>query len=208
VREEDAGRIFTKNVKIRPASFLLFAAAIGLALRLAFALGYWTGQPLTRDEREYLSLARSLASGHGFTYDEDLLRQDPDPFSRAPGYPAFLAIAGGGQGPVADVPALVKVAQAGVGALGVVVIGLVACQMAGATAGAAAALIAALYPPLVWIAGYAYSEAIAWPLGLAAVWIFNRLAAPADRARVGGAVACGLLIGLALLVRGPEALLA
>ena len=43
---------------------------VGLALRLAFGLSYWNGQPLTRDELEYLSLARSLAAGHGFVYDE------------------------------------------------------------------------------------------------------------------------------------------
>ena len=36
----------------RPSSSWLAAAAIvGLALRLAFALGYWNAQPLTRDER-------------------------------------------------------------------------------------------------------------------------------------------------------------
>ena len=39
------------------------AALVGFALRLAFGLVYWTHQPLTRDEREYLSLARSLAAG-------------------------------------------------------------------------------------------------------------------------------------------------
>jgi radical SAM protein with 4Fe4S-binding SPASM domain len=58
--ENEAGPFFTKNVKKGPALFLI--AVLGLALRLAFSLGYWTGQPLTRDEQEYLSLARSLAA--------------------------------------------------------------------------------------------------------------------------------------------------
>ena len=36
-----------------PSAFrraLAAAALLGMALRLLFALGYWTGQPLTRDE--------------------------------------------------------------------------------------------------------------------------------------------------------------
>ena len=51
------------------------AALVGFALRLAFGLVYWTDQPLTRDEREYLSLARSLAAGHGYVYDSEVLRR-------------------------------------------------------------------------------------------------------------------------------------
>ena len=36
------------------------AIAVGVLLRLAFGLGYWTGKPLTHDEREYLALADQL----------------------------------------------------------------------------------------------------------------------------------------------------
>ena len=42
------------------------AVAAGLLLRLAFGLGYWTGKPLTHDEREYLTLAANVAQGRGF----------------------------------------------------------------------------------------------------------------------------------------------
>ena len=42
------------------------AVAVGLLLRLAFGLGYWTGKPLTHDEREYLTLAANVAQGRGF----------------------------------------------------------------------------------------------------------------------------------------------
>jgi hypothetical protein len=35
----------------------------GLALRLVFGLVYWTHQPLTHDEREYLALGRSVGWG-------------------------------------------------------------------------------------------------------------------------------------------------
>ena len=43
------------------------AVAVGLLLRLAFGLGYWTGKPLTHDEREYLTLAANVAQGRGFS---------------------------------------------------------------------------------------------------------------------------------------------
>jgi hypothetical protein len=36
------------------------ALAVGVALRLAFALAYWVDKPLTNDERDYLQLAASL----------------------------------------------------------------------------------------------------------------------------------------------------
>ena len=34
------------------------------------ALLYWIDKPLTHDEREYLALARSVAAGRGFVYDD------------------------------------------------------------------------------------------------------------------------------------------
>ena len=76
----------------RTARAILFLVIGGLLLRVAFALFYWVGQPLTHDEREYLALARSVARGDGFTYPAD----EPSPgtgqqFGRAPGYPVFLA---------------------------------------------------------------------------------------------------------------------
>ena len=54
---------------LRSRTALLIAAAlVGVVLRLAFGLGYWIDRPLTRDELEYLSLARSLAAGVGFVH--------------------------------------------------------------------------------------------------------------------------------------------
>ena len=133
-------------------------AVAGLALRVAFALVYWTGQPLTHDEREYLALARSLARGDGYRYPAD----EPDPgtgqqFGRAPGYPAFLS--------TFIVPAVsdhaprrVQVVQSVLGAIGVWLIGTIALRAGGPRAGVAAAAIAAVYPPLVWMPAYALSE--------------------------------------------------
>ena len=176
------------------------AAALGLILRLAFGLWYWVDKPLSRDEREYLSLARSLAAGRGFVYDEHVAAATSDPFGRAPGYPVFLAIAGGGGAATAVVPVLVKVTQSVIGGLGVLLIGVIAYRLAGPRAGMMTAFLAAVYPPLVWIAAYAFSEAVFWPLGLLVVWLFDRALEPGSHAVRRGWLA-GLAAGVAVLVR-------
>ena len=182
------------------AAFLIAAAALGLVLRLAFGLGYWTNEVLTRDEHEYLSLARSLTAGRGFVYDNELPPAEFMPFGRAPGYPAFVALAGGGRGVATSTPAGVKIAQSIVGAIGVVLLGTLAGRLAGSRALRAAALLAAIYPPLVWIAAYTFSEALFWPIGLAVVLLFDRIATsrqPSFRL----ALACGVVAGAAILIR-------
>jgi 4-amino-4-deoxy-L-arabinose transferase-like glycosyltransferase len=179
--------------------WLLVAALVGLVARLAFGLGYWTGEPLTRDEQEYLSLARSLARGHGFVYDDILTSTGVEPFGRAPGYPAFLALIGGGGDATTTVPATVKVVQAIVGAIGVLLVGLVAQRLTGSRAAVLAAAGAAVYPPLVWIAGYALSEALFWPIGLLTAWLFDRALARPAQARA--ALLCGVALGVGTLIR-------
>lgn len=192
----DATRPETRR---RASRALLVIAAAGVALRLAFALGYWVDQPLTRDEREYLSLARSVAAGRGFVYDEVVTSGTVDPFGRAPGYPAFLAVAGGGGAPTESVPAAVKVVQSFVGGAGVLLVGLLAWRLAGPHAAVGAAGVAAVYPPLVWISAYGFSEALFWPMGLATAWLFDRAAAGSRPGLMG--LACGVVGGLAMLVR-------
>lgn len=198
---------------------MLGAVILGLVLRLAFSIGYWTGQPLTRDEREYLSLARSLAAGRGVEYDTEMTAGSIEPFGRAPGYPVFLALVGGGREVTASVPTSVKVAQSVVGALGVLMVGLLAARLAGAAAGCAAAVIAACYPPLVWISAYAYSEALIWPIGLALAYLFDRAAGSGVRGSRGSGVpgfrgsavrwiAAGAVTGLAVLIRPATAFFA
>jgi hypothetical protein len=166
--------------------------AVGLALRLAFALVYWVGQPLTHDEREYLALARSIARGDGFVYPADEPTSGTaQRFGRAPGYPAFLAILHVTE-PVDTVPARVKVAQSVVGTVGVWLIALIAGRVAGTGAAVAAAWIAALYPPLVFIPAYALSETCYSTVALAAALALDR-----RTVTVPGAV----LTGIGILVR-------
>jgi 4-amino-4-deoxy-L-arabinose transferase-like glycosyltransferase len=185
---------------------LVAAAVLGLALRLAFGLFYWVGQPLTRDEREYLSLARGVASGRGFVYDAEVLSGPQDPFGRAPGYPVFLALVGGGRHVTSAVPTSVKIAQSIVGTAGVLLVGVLAGRLAGRRAATVAAFLAAAYPPLVWVAAYAWSEAIAWPIGLLIVWLFDRTVERTDRSAWRLAAATGVTCGFAILVR-PSTLL-
>jgi 4-amino-4-deoxy-L-arabinose transferase-like glycosyltransferase len=161
---------------------VLTAVAAGLVLRLAFGLGYWVSKPLTHDEREYLTLAANVWQGRGFS---QTLPEEPaasvQQFGRAPFYPlalapftAFDADLSAGRMP-ADVPTAIKIVQSLIGAGAVWLIAAIAGRMAGPRAATAAAVIAAAYPPLVWICAYALSEAVYATLALAGVWCLGRV---------------------------------
>ncbi len=197
----------------RSRGLIVAAAIIGLAARLAFGFLYWVDKPLTHDEREYLELARNLATGHGFAYDP-LPPQPPDEippqrFGRAPGYPAFLAAVSFGlvDAHPRSTPAAVKLAQSAVGALGVIVIGVLAARAGGPAAGALAAIGAAVYPPLVWISAYALSEALYSLLALACALLLARAIdatephLPGQRQPYFALALGGVLAGIAALVR-------
>jgi hypothetical protein len=191
---------------------------LGLVLRLGFALGYWVGKPLTHDELEYLTLARSLAAGRGFSYDD---RPAPDAartterFGRAPGYPIFLAgvfrLAGGQPVEWRDVPASIKVAQSVVGTFGIWIVSLIAGRLAGPRGAAVGAVLAAVYPPFVWLPAYALTEALYSVMALAMAHLLDlaldRAAGPPRSAAAPGlAIAAGALAGAGTLVR-PAGLL-
>jgi hypothetical protein len=188
---------------------ILAAVLAGLCLRLCFGLLYWVHKPLTHDEREYLALAHSVAAGRGFVYDASHDTGTAQQFGRAPVYPLFLAIVGAGTTESHAAPARVKVVQSIVGAIGVGLIGLLARRAAGPRAGVAAAAIAAVYPPLVWICAYVLSEALYSTLALLTALLLDTAldrtggVSTAERGRRGMAItaAAGLTAGLAMLVR-------
>lgn len=191
---------------VRARRLIVAVGVAGLVLRLAFGLLYWTGKPLTHDEREYLALAQGLAEGRGFVYDASRETGTAQQFGRAPAYPLFLTIIGAGSGEPSSSPARVKIAQSIVGAMVIWLIGTIALRAAGGIAGVAAAALAAVYPPLVWIGAYVLSETLYSALALGAVVLLDMAVARADKqgsARAGGASAlgAGLLSGIAILVR-------
>jgi 4-amino-4-deoxy-L-arabinose transferase-like glycosyltransferase len=184
---------------------------LGLALRLAFALLYWVNQPMTHDEREYLALGRSVARGEGFHYPTD----EPRPgtaqqFGRAPGYPLFLSTLRVME-PLEHAPRRVQVAQAFLGALIVWLMASIAGRAAGPRAAVAAAAIAAVYPPLVWMPAFILSETLFSVLALAAARVLQNVQLPASGFRLpasgfrlpaaGSVVLGAVLTGLALLTR-------
>jgi 4-amino-4-deoxy-L-arabinose transferase-like glycosyltransferase len=193
------------------------AIAAGLVARLAFGLGYWVDQPLTHDEREYLLLGRSLAEGRGFTYTAaDGSPLPGEHFGRAPVYPAFLGalirtVPGaaadheGEHGPPVTTTLLraVRVVQAVLGAAGIWLIARWARGAAGPRAAAAAAWIAACYPPLVWTPAYMFSETLFTLLALVTTLVLApRDAAPAAwTPGAGRGLLAGLLAGLGILTR-------
>ena len=196
------------------------AIAVGVLLRLAFGLGWWTGKPLTHDEREYLAIAANVAQGRGFASE---LPGEPPPgpgettpqrFGRAPGYPLFLApltwfdadLRGGRLPP--SVPAAVKIAQAILGGAGIALLGGIVRRTAGERAGLIAAWLAALFPPLVWMPAYALSEALYSVLALATARALGAVTDGPEAVRAAAArvawrrtAAAGLLAGAAALTR-------
>jgi hypothetical protein len=192
---------------LRSRRAIVAAATTALLLRLAFGLFYWTGKPLTHDEREYLSLAESLASGGGFTYTEAPESGTGQRFARAPGYPAFLSLLRLRASNRSDAaPVTVKVVQSALGAVVVIMIALLAGRAAGPDAAVVAAMLSAVYPPLVWLSAYVLSESLYMPLALGCVLLLDEAARRVDAARnprAGSALTlmAGVIAGLAILVR-------
>ena len=154
---------------------LAAALAAAFIVRVLFAFLYWVDKPLTHDELEYLSLARNLSEGHGFTYDmHEPASSQPERFGRAPLYPFFLSMVARVTSGATLVPAI-KIAQAGLGAMTVLLVALVARRAGGDRAAAWAAWIGALYPPLAWMSSYMLSETLYTVLAFASVVALSRV---------------------------------
>jgi 4-amino-4-deoxy-L-arabinose transferase-like glycosyltransferase len=175
------------------------AAGIGLVVRLLFALGYWVDKPLTHDEQEYLHLAQNAAAGRGLTYDTPANGSPVvERFGRAPLYPLLLSVFARAA-PAAQLLSMVRVTQALLGVLAILLLAAVARQTAGPSAGICAAWIAALYPPLVWMPAYVLSESLYMPLAFGNVLLVGMLGYPQNSSWLW--LACGVLGGLAALTR-------
>ena len=173
----------------------LFAGAA--ALRILYVSAAPEAPP--QDTPDYDEIARNLLSGAGFVSHENWFGH-PVRSWRAPGYPLMLAAVYGIAGP--DHQA-VRLAQAILGALTVVLVYLLARRLRPSAAPLAGAA-AALYPPLLASANEVMSECLFTALLAAALW-----AAVESRHRRsrGWALGAGVLIALAGLTR-PVGLLA
>jgi 4-amino-4-deoxy-L-arabinose transferase-like glycosyltransferase len=201
----------------RTAGFIVAIALLGLVLRLAFGLGYWVGKPIMKDEEEYLLLATRVATGQGFNYPPPLPGQLERHFERPPVFAFFLATVlrltdgqaaaapSPGSAPLprssSDVPRSLKVAQALVGTLGILLIAGLAGRAGGPAAAVAAATMAAVYPPLVWSCAYVLSEPLYSALALATVWLLQKAGDAAGRSQLVAGFGAGLLAGSALLTK-------
>jgi 4-amino-4-deoxy-L-arabinose transferase-like glycosyltransferase len=102
---------------------------------------------------------------------------------------------------------VLKVAQSAIGALGVWIVALLAARAAGPWAGAAAAALAAVYPPLIWICAYALSEAFYSVVALSSallLWIATDTppaSTTARQSRLSWGFAAGIAAGAATLTR-------
>ena len=185
----------------RPGTRRQIAIAVmaGLALRLAFGLLYWVDKPLTHDEQEYLALAATIQQGRGFAYSTAAIGTTAQ-FGRAPGYPAFLAVIGAGTTTATSAPASVKIVQAVLGAFTIALLAIIALQTAGPRAGVVTAWLAAVYPPLVWISSYVFSESLYSLLAIATAGTLQSSLTDARHPLLRG-TAAGMLAGAAVLVR-------
>jgi 4-amino-4-deoxy-L-arabinose transferase-like glycosyltransferase len=171
---------------------------VALAARVIYVLHTSNFVPRV-DGRSYDSLARGLATGHGWVTGKSAYRP--------PGYPFFLA----GVYWLVGVPA--RAHRAGVGgweavrlceavlATGTVgLIGILAGQVAGRRVALASMAIAAVYLPLILVGVSLMTESLLVPLLLGAtVCALRSRAAPHSRRWI---AAAGFLAGLAALTRG------
>jgi hypothetical protein len=187
----------------RVTRLITLAVVVALVARLAFAFGYWSGKPLNNDELEYLQLGRNIAAGQGFTYTPVSAGEaEGAGYGRAPLYPFFISLVASVASPATLIPAL-KIAQSVLGALAVWLIALVARRAAGERAEVIAAWIAAIYPPLVWLPAFMFSESLYVVVALANVIVVDaalqpRHVEPRDYRSI---VVAGVLAGLAALTR-------
>jgi 4-amino-4-deoxy-L-arabinose transferase-like glycosyltransferase len=181
---------------------LALIAALGLAMRLVYALVVMHGVGVGGDGLEFHILANQLAGGDGYVQPLIVSPGHVATADKPPLYPLLLALPS-----LAGWKALVahRVASCLMGALLVVAVGLLGRRAGGsARAGLIAAAIAALYPLLVVLDGAVRSESLYAPLVAFALLAAYRLA---DRPSAGRAAALGALGGAAALTRSEALLL-
>src|SRR4051794_15903414 len=170
---------------------LLTIVALGLAVRVLYALLAGPDLVLAGDARTFHSLATSIASGQGFVRElEGLTPADPPPL-----YPLYLSAFSlvGLKSWAAH-----RVASCLLGAATVAAIGVLGRRVGGDRAGLVAAGLAAVYP-LLWVNdATVLSESLyALLIALALIAAYRAY----DRPAAGRAAALGAVVALAALTR-------
>ncbi len=181
-----------------PAAIVLLAILVRLVVVIAD-----DGYRPTNDAFEYDYIARSIAAGDGYPESGYLLQGGPTAI-RGPGYPYLLGAVYAVSG---DSLAAGRLASVALGGLTILLLYLVTKRIWGRRVGLTAALMAAVFPPLVLLCRDLVSENLFLPLELGAVLCvlnFRRSGGELRWAAAAGAV-CGLALltrntGLALLV--------
>jgi 4-amino-4-deoxy-L-arabinose transferase-like glycosyltransferase len=171
---------------------------VGLALRVAWV--EWASRRPTNifvDPTRYLGYAEQIAAGNGMTQG---LTGDPTAYY-PPGYPWFLGIIEWSAGPLGTEGwRLAVLVQAVLGAISIALAAHIARRLAGPLAGLVAAGAFALYPNLIFHTGALLGETLYIFFSLAFLALLvDRPWTIAFRTR--RALACGVLLGLAVMVR-------
>ncbi|MGZ4268971.1 MAG: ArnT family glycosyltransferase, partial [Solirubrobacteraceae bacterium] len=178
-------------------------AAVGLALRLVYALALVKSKPLLGDALEFHLQANLLADGKGYVqpFVYQATGQLHASADKPPLYPSLEALVSLLGGRSAAWHHLVGVAA---GTATVVVVGLIGRRVAGPRAGLIAVGIAAVYPLMIAADGSLRSESVyALALSLALLSALRFRAAPG----VGRGAVLGVAIAAAALTRGEALLL-
>lgn len=174
-------------------------------MRLCFVLVYPQYPPLLADDDLYDHLAWNIATGRGFERRvgaPSLGAQDGPEVAVAPGYPAFLA---GVYSVTGRDFAAVRMTQAIVGALTVLLCYLMGRDGFGARAGLIAGTLAAVTPALIAYTGMLLTETL-FAFGIAlSIWLAIRAF---QTSSTRWWVLTGLALGLTVLVREEVLLLA
>ena len=179
----------TGHTTVRPAWLAgrgpwIAILSVALVARLAFVAILPPTIPSV-DGRYYVEVARGLLEQHTFG----------SRVQRGPGYSVFIA---GVFAVLGDDLVALRVVECALGAVAVGLIGVTGARLFGRTAGLMAALIAALHPVLAYLPSSQYSENLVMLVttaGLGAAFAALHRGSPWRWA------ACGVLFGLALLIR-------